>query len=328
MEKLLLEGLFFAIGLAFLYYGAEWLVRGSAAVALRHGIRPLVVGLTVVAMGTSLPEFVVNFLAAFQNTPELALGNIIGSNIANIGLILGAAALVAPFRIDARTLRKEYPIMMAAMLAFSFMGIDGVIGFWDGILLFSGFIAFILFLVRDAQKNPYKTNIADIPEVRKEDVQAPGWKRGILIAGGIVALTGGARLMVSSAVSIAELFGVNPIIIGLTIVAIGTSLPELATSVVGAVRGEGDLSLGNVLGSNLFNVLFVIGGVALIKPLPVSTEAVYLHFPVMLAFGILVFPLAEFGKKLGRFEGATLLTAFFVYMGYLIYIASMSRSPL
>ncbi len=322
MEKLLLEGLLFAIGLVLLYYGAEWLVRGGAAIALRHGIRPLVVGLTIVAMGTSLPEFVVNFLAAFQNTPELALGNIIGSNIANIGLILGAAALVAPFQIDARTLRKEYPMMMAAMVVFSIMGMDGVIGLWDGMILSGGFFALLAFLVRDAQRNPYETNIEDIPEVRKEDMQASGRKRALLISGGIIALTGGARLMVTSAVSIAELFGVNPILIGLTIVAIGTSLPELATSVVGALRNEGDLSLGNVLGSNLFNVLFVIGGVALIKPLPVSTEAIYLHFPVMLAFGILLFPLAEFGKKLGRFEGAILLLAFFIYMGYLIYLAT------
>ena len=316
---MLIQGLIFLFGLGILYLGAEWLVKGAASLALRYGIRPLVVGITVVALGTSMPEFVINFFAALDGQDSLALGNIVGSNICNIALILGTSALVLPLAVSPNTLKKEYPIMMAVLLLFYLIALDGVISKIDGILLIAGLVAFFLFLVLDAKRHagpPVKKDVKTTKE-RREDAGLQT-RVGFLV-GGVVLLAGGARAMVYSAVNVAEMLEIDPVIVGLTVVAIGTSLPELAASVVSAAKQEADISLGNVLGSNMLNVLFVVGLVSLIRPLRVDATSLSVHFPVMLAFGALLLPLAWTQFRITRMEGGVLLAGF---MGYLVFLAA------
>lgn len=316
---MIVEVLLFLVGLVILYYGAEWLIRGASTLALEYGIRPVVVGLTVVALGTSMPEFLVNAFAAFSGESDLALGNIIGSNICNIALILGTSALVLPLAVTPQILRKEYPLMFGAMVIFYLVALDGIITQWDGALLVSLLVAFGLFLLWDARRN--KESLLE--EVEEEDLKpdpesnSPLEKVGYL-AGGTAGLAVGAHLMVNSAVFIAETLGVDHVVVGLTIVAIGTSLPELAASMVGALKNESDLSVGNVLGSNLLNVLFVVGVVSLIQPLEVKNPtSLSVHFPVMLGFCALLLPLAWTQYRISRAEGGVLLAGFVGYMMYL-----------
>lgn len=310
-----LQLLFFVIGLVVLYFGAEWLVKGAASLALRYGIRPLIVGITVVALATSMPEFVVNFFAALSGEDSLALGNIVGSNICNIALILGISSLVIPLAVAPSTLRKEYPIMMSVMVVFYLVALDGEISQLDGILLITGLIAFFVYLIQDARKNtvPVSTEL-------KENASDPlnsTRKRVIYILGGMLCLSVGARVMVDAAVTIAESMSISPIIVGLTVVAIGTSLPELAASLACALHKEADMSVGNVLGSNLLNVLFVVGLVSIINPLKVDTASLEVHFPVMLGFSALLLPIAWTQYQITRIEGCILLFGFASYLTYL-----------
>ena len=301
------------LGLVVLYFGAEWLIKGASSIAVGMGIRPLVVGLTVVALGTSLPEFMTNFIAAVQGRDGLALGNIIGSNIANIGLILGTSAVFLPLAVAPSTLKREYPIMMAVLVVFYVLALDGTISRLDGGILLAGLAGFLGYLIRDVKRR----GVGPDEVVASPELTMPPWKKGLLLTGGIIGLAGGAHLMVSAAVEIADHFGIDPVIVGLTVVAIGTSLPELAASLVGVFRNETDLSVGNVIGSNLLNVLFVVGLVSLVKPLQVNPEAITLHFPVMIGFGLLMM-LAWFKHRLNRIHGVMLLVAFFGYMAYLV----------
>lgn len=308
----------FLAGLGVLYLGAEWLVRGAASLALRFGIRPLVVGLTVVALGTSMPEFLVNFFAAFSEEDSLALGNIIGSNICNIALILGLSALILPLSVQPETLRKEYPLMVFVMLLFYFISLDGMISQLDGLMLVLLLIAFLIFLVLDTRRHADRRKLEAVTTLPEGDVLMSVPKKIVHLLGGMVMLTVGARLMVHGATNIAEAMGISNMVIGLTVVAIGTSLPELAASVVGALKNEADLSVGNILGSNLLNVLFVVGLVALIRPLQVEPSSISIHFPVMLGFTVLLLPLAWTQYRITRLEGGLLVTGFLVYMVYLI----------
>lgn len=311
--------LIFAVGLGLLYLGAEWLIRGAASLALRYGIRRLVVGITVVALGTSMPEFVVNFLAALSNEDGLALGNVIGSNICNIALILGTSALILPLVVSPNTLRKEYSIMMIVMVLFYLMALDGVISQLDGLMLVSGLVAFMVFLVIDCKRHAQQINTEELPDFERKDLSASVWKKATLLIGGMIFLTVGARLMVGSATSIATWLGISSVVIGLTVVAIGTSLPELAASLVSAFKNDPDMSMGNVLGSNLLNVLFVIGLVSLVHPLTVEPESITVHFPIMLGFGALLLPLAWTSYRITRLEGGVLLTGFVGYLVYLVF---------
>jgi len=301
------------LGLVVLYFGAEWLIKGASSIAVGLGIPPLIVGLTVVALGTSLPEFMTNFIAAVLGNDGLALGNIIGSNIANVGLILGTSALLVPLAVAPSTLKREYPIMMAVMVMFYLLALDGTISRIDGVVLLLGLVSFLGYLVRDVRRR----GVGPSEVVASPDLVMPVWKKALLLTGGIVGLALGAHLMVTAAVEIAEFFQIDPVIVGLTIVAVGTSLPELAASLIGAFRNETDLAVGNVIGSNLLNVLFVVGSVSLVNPLGVSQEALTLHFPVMVGFSLLVM-MAWFGHRLSRVHGVLLLSAFFGYMAYLV----------
>ena len=312
-----LQLLFFVIGLVVLYFGAEWLVKGAASLAIRYGIRPMIVGITVVALATSMPEFVVNFVAALSGEDNLALGNIIGSNICNIALILGISALVIPLTVARSTLRKEYPIMLAVMLVFYGVALDGTISQIDGGILIAGLISFFVYLIRDTRKNSQ----ANLPPPQEESSEAKSLtqtKRILYILGGMIGLSVGARIMVDAAVSIAESLAISPIIVGLTVVAIGTSLPELAASVAFALNKQVDMSVGNVLGSNMLNVLFVVGMVSMINPLTVDTASLEVHFPVMLAFSIVLLPIAWTQYKITRVEGSLLLAGFIGYVTYLV----------
>jgi cation:H+ antiporter len=315
---MLVHGLIFMSGLGVLYLGAEWLVKGSASLALHYGIRPLVVGITVVALGTSMPEFVVNVFAAYTGEDSLALGNIVGSNICNIALILGMTAVVIPLVVPRATLKKEYPIMMGVLLAFYAVALDGIIGRVDGILLVSGLVGFFVFLIYDARRHSQLTVKNNHGHSDEERSESDTTNRFLLMIGGIVLLAAGARAMVYAAVNVAEEFGIDPVVVGLTVVAIGTSLPELAASVVSALKQEADISLGNILGSNLLNVLFVVGIIALFQPLQVEQISLDVHFPVMIAFGLVLFPIAWTKFQITRMEGGFLLAGFAGYILFLV----------
>ena len=327
---MVLSTVVFLVGIGVLYVGAEAMVKGAATLALRYGLRPVVVGLTVVALGTSMPEFVINFFSAIAGEDALAIGNIIGSNICNIALILGISAVVLPLSVDRAMLRKEYPMMLGAMLAFYLLALDGRLGTVDGFLLVCGLVGFLVFVVVDAQRHAAQradsdaddlaeVETEDLAEVEKEDLHASPAKQAGYLAAGMVGLTLGARLMVDSAVDIARYMGVGEVTIGLTIVAVGTSLPELAASVVSSSRGEAEMSVGNSMGSNLLNVLFVVGLVSMMRPLNVKPMSLDVHFPVMIGFTLLLFPLAWTGRRITRLEGSFMLVGFLGYMSYLVW---------
>lgn len=316
----------FILGLGILYLGADWLIDGSSEVAKKFGIRPLIIGLTIVALGTSIPEFLLNLFAVAAGEDGLAIGNIIGSNIANIALILGISAVLMPLSFQGSALKKEYPMMLAVTGLFYLLSADGTISRMDGAILMAGLVAFLGFVIRDASRTkPAKEQTEDDPlfaphtGLKKwlHDEKTGPFMRILLIVAGMAALAIGARLMVDSSIAIAEFLGINPIIIGLTIVAIGTSLPELAASLMASYKNESDLSVGNILGSNLLNILFVIGLVAMIQPMEVESETLRFHMPVMVSFSLLLWPLARRNHELSRWGGIVLLSGFATYLIWL-----------
>ena len=302
----------FLLGLFGLYWGAESLVKGSSHLAQSFGIKPIVIGLTVVAFGTSSPELIVSLTAALKKSPGLAIGNIIGSNIANIGLILGLSALVSPLKIELNLLRRELPIMIGVSLLLYLMAIDLKISFWDGLLLFSGLIGYIGYHVFSTIKAS-RTNRENISEGVLNG-NGSRTKNALLVFMGLMLLVGGAHLMVRSGVSIARAAGVSEVVIGMTLVAIGTSLPELATSLVSARRKASDICVSNVIGSNIFNTLLIVGVVAMITPLEVERNLLFFELPVMVLFSLALVPLMKTGFVLNRLEGA------FLSAGYIAFI--------
>jgi len=323
----------FILGLGILYLGADWLIEGASELAKKFGIRSLIIGLTIIALGTSLPEFLLNLFAVAAEEDGLAIGNIVGSNIANIALILGISAIVMPLSVDGAVLKKEYPIMLAATGLFYLLALDGVISRLDGAILVSGLIAFLVFVIWDASTGEDQTDVtveAPAPEedpfgarsgIKKwlDHERLGSAMRILLIIAGMGALAIGARLMVQSAITMAAMLNINPVIVGLSIVAIGTSLPELAASLMASVRQESDLSVGNILGSNLLNILFVVGVVALIEPMQVDSETLNFHMPVMIAFSLLLWPLTRRHQRLGRSGAFIFLSCFLGYLGWLLY---------
>ncbi len=302
-------------GLLLLYYGAEYLVTGSSRLALSFGIRPLIIGLTVVAFATSMPELMVSLMAAVKGSASMATGNIIGSNIANVGLILGAAALVSPLVVARTTLRREIPMMVAASLVAYLMAWDGELGFVNGLVLFLSLIAFLVYCIKTARRPVGLDATGAIDEVVAEETSHRG-RSLILVLLGIVGLGVGAELMVRGAVMIATLLGVSELVIGLTVVALGTSLPELAASMMSASKGQMDMSVGNVIGSNIFNVLFVLGVCPMIRPLQIEPRILWIDFPIMLLFFgflILLLSLAQPRLTLGRWRGLLLLSGYGIF---------------
>ena len=306
--------LLIVVGLVILTAGAEGLVRGGAALALRLGITPLAVGLTVVAFGTSSPELVVSVSTALEGRGDLAVGNVVGSNIFNVALILGVAALVRPAAVQSQTVRIDVPIVIASSALLVAFLADGRLGPLDGAVLLAGAGAYTAFTLWQARR--------EAPAVQAQASDAmpasgPAWRDALFVAGGLALLVGGARMFVDGAVSIAQAVGLSEAVIGLTILAAGTSLPELATSVVAAVRGQSDIAIGNVVGSNIFNVLGILGVSSLVRPLdPGGVGAV--DFAVMVVLAVALLPLLRTGFRLDRFEGALLLSSYVGYTAYLL----------
>lgn len=307
--------LYLAGGLIMLFIGAEGLIRGSSNLAIKIGITPLVVGLTVVAFGTSAPELVVSLKAALLGNSSISIGNVIGSNIANIALIVGIASLIRPMDVHANVIRREIPIMIGVSMMLILFLIDGEIGFIDGLIFVIGLIIYLVFNVMLALKEKNPEVDLEFEEGLKSKIGIP--VSIVLMIAGLGLLILGANFFVQSAVAIAKMFNVIDAIIGLTIVAIGTSLPELITSIVAAYKNEADIAIGNVVGSNVFNILGILGITALI--IPISSAGIsYVDLGVMLFCAVILLPLSKTGFSISRLEGGFLLFSYTIYMYYLI----------
>ena len=308
--------LYLVLGLVLLYYGAEALVRGSSSLALRLGLSPLVIGLTVVAFGTSSPELVVSLKAGLAGQGNISVGNVVGSNICNLGLILGLCALVTPVATTSQIVRMDIPIMIAVTAFATFLLSNGTLTRTEGTLLATLLLAYVIFSIRLARRQPADALGAEFGEAVKVS------KRGLAVdllmaAGGLVLLVFGARFLVDGAVIIARAFGWSEALIGLTVIAIGTSLPELATSLVAAVKKEADIALGNIVGSNIFNLLGILGITAMVTPLAESGISL-IDYAVMAVFALVLWPMAYHQKRITRLEGAILLAGYATYVSWLV----------
>jgi cation:H+ antiporter len=306
---IIINVLLFLIGIIALYYGAEYLVRGGANIARIFGIQPIVIGLTVVAFGTSMPEFLVGLQAALKNQHAITIGNVVGSNIANIGLILGLSAVVSPILVSFRMIRGELFFLALASIFFVTL-IFGYIQRWEGLIFLFILFAYTYYLIKHPSEHPVSQ---ELPEKESKT-----WKNIFYLLLGFVGLNFGSDWLVDSAVFFARLLHISEIIIGMTIVAVGTSLPELAASVVAAARKESDISIGNIIGSNLFNMFFVIGGTSLIRPIPVDPQIYHLELPIMLAFTFILIPVIYFNKGISRLWGIIFLIGYLLFNTFLI----------
>lgn len=313
--------LLLVLGLVLLVFGADLMVKGAARLAGNFGVPALVIGLTVVAFGTSAPELAVSVKAAYSGQAELAIANVVGSNIFNILLILGLSAIIAPLMISRQLIRQDVPIMVGVSLVAAAMALNGNIDRLEALALTIGLLSYTAFLFYQGRKQGMDTSDEEVEAMLK--VKAPAWQNLLLVAGGLVLLVLGARWLVQSAVEIATMFGVSEAVIGLTIVAAGTSLPEVVTSVVATMRGERDIAVGNVVGSNIFNILSVLGLSGLVSPIPLlaGEQLVQLDLPVMLGAAILCVPLFFTGAILDRIEGSIFLALYVAYVWYLVALA-------
>ena len=302
------------VGIAVLYFGAEWLVRGSVRLASSIGVSPIVVGLTVVSLGTSAPELVVCVIAALGGNSDLAIGNVMGSNLANIGLILGFTALVRPIDVQPRVVRRDMPIMLLVTFSvFPLFG-DGLLSRVDGVLLLAFLLGYLVFAFRSISNEPSKP-LAEQSEFSKESANASGAVRlqdVLFILSGSGFLVLGGYFIVEAAVGVASALGISQVVIGLTVVAVGTSLPELATSIVAAARSQTDIAVGNVIGSNIFNIAAILGTTSLVRPISIPESVLRQELPAVIVISVLLLPLLRSGWKLRRWEGAFLVT---VYIG-------------
>ncbi|MCU0343425.1 MAG: calcium/sodium antiporter [Ignavibacterium sp.] len=302
-------------GLVLLFIGAEGLIRGSSNLAIKIGITPLVVGLTVVAFGTSAPELVVSLKAALIGNSSIALGNVIGSNIANIALILGVAALIRPLDVHANVIMREIPIMIGISILLIILLLDGELGLIDGIIFVAGIVAYTIVNIILARKEKNPEIDAEFKEGLESKLGVPVSIVFTIVGLGFLIL--GANLFVQSAIAIAKLFHLSDALIGLTIVAVGTSLPELITSIVAAYKKEADIAIGNVVGSNIFNILSILGITAII--IPISSAGIsYVDLGIMLIAAIVLFPLSRTGFSITRLEGIFMLAGYIGYIYYLI----------
>ncbi len=315
----------FVTGLAFLIVGAEALVRGASRISSYFGVTPLVIGLTVVAFGTSAPELAVSVNSALSGQANIALGNVIGSNIFNILFILGLSALITPLVITQQLIRLDVPLLIVLSITVLVLSLDGLISRLDGILLFSILVIYLGFLIFQGRRENAGMNKVDV----QEDGAGNGslayiFKNSGLILGGLVLLVIGSRWLVESAVYFAQFFGVSDLVIGLTIVAAGTSMPEVVTSIVAAVRGERDIAVGNVIGSNIFNLLGVLGLAGIIAPggIDVASSIITFDLPVMIAVALACLPIFFTGGTISRYEGAVLIGYYIIYSIYLVLAAS------
>ncbi|HZF48754.1 MAG TPA: calcium/sodium antiporter [Polyangiaceae bacterium] len=304
------------VGVVLLYFGAEWLVRGSVGLARAMGVRPLVIGLTVVAYGTSAPELVVSVVAATEGKSAIALGNVIGSNVANLGLILGLSALISPPRVDRQLVLREIPVLLASALLLPVLLYDGVISRVDGAGLVIGVAAFTWFTLANAKKLPAAAPI--LQEVREEvEAEAAHGKPSTLtlIAGvGLFGLVLGGKLFVDGATGFARALGMSERLVGLTIVAVGTSLPEMAASVVAALRGHSALAIGNIVGSNIFNILLILGGASVIAPIEGSLSSIAVDTALLLGLTAVAAMMMFGDRRISRLEGSILMVCYAAFI--------------
>lgn len=321
----MLTTLLFLLGLGLLAVGAEWLVKGASTLAMAVGISPLVIGLTVVAFGTSAPELAVSVSAAWSGQADIAVGNVVGSNICNVLLVLGLSALVAPLVVTPRLIRLDVPLMIGVSILLYGLALDGRLGRWEGLLLFAGSIIYTGFAVSKSRRDNFKAkrisespgDAADAASSFPQGKQL-GYNVGLIVVG-LIMLVVGAGWLVDGAVAAARWLGVSELIIGLTIVAVGTSLPEIATSVVASLRGEREIAVGNVVGSNLFNILVVLGLTSLVAPAGINVAPAALRFdmPVMIAAAIACLPIFLSGYRIARWEGGLFFGYYLLYLLYL-----------
>lgn len=308
---MLMDLLFVTLGLGLLVVAGDWLVKGAVALALRLGIPALIVGLTVVAFGTSAPELMVSIAAVLEDSPAIALGNVVGSNTANILLVLGLPALIATIRTDEQDTRESAAIMIGATILFILLCFMGPIS-WPHALVLLGALALIL--GRQIRQALAHRNARREEEVASADPHLPGWQVAGFIIAGLIGLPFGANLLVDGASSIARAFGISEAVIGLTLVAVGTSLPELATSVSAAAKGRADVALGNVIGSNIFNLLSIIGFAGLVGPLSVPTQMLAVDLWVMLGASVLLLPFVFYRWPITRGIGIGFCALYAIYV--------------
>ncbi|MGV6816275.1 MAG: calcium/sodium antiporter [Thiotrichales bacterium] len=316
------------VGLALLVWSSDRFVDGASAIAFNLGLSPLIIGLTIVGFGTSAPEMLVSSFAALEGNPALGIGNAIGSNIANIALILGVTAFFIPIALSSKILRLELPLLLAAMILGYAVILDGYLSQADGVILFLALFSILGWLVRDALKNkPGDILVEEVYEEIPTKMPLPAAIGWFLI--GLVVLLISARMLVWGAVEIATAFGISDLVIGLTIVAIGTSLPELAASIASARKGDADMAVGNVIGSNLFNILGVMALPGLIRPDEVPVEAITRDYPLMLLLSLALFTMAYLfsprERKISKIEGTVLTAIFFGYQ-LMLYMGSASEA--
>lgn len=312
---MLLDILILLIGLATLILGGDVLVRGASRMALRFNVSTLVVGLTIVAFSTSAPELLVSLNAALKGVPDFALGNVVGSNISNLALVLGVASLVGFIPINKVTTRRDWPVTFGSSLLLYVLVLDGKLVHWEGMVMFCGLIAYLTYLIINTKKEHVKLEV-DVPNPDEDKFEQ--FKDLFLIALGGACLYFGSEWFIESAEKIAVNMGISERIIGLTVLALGTSLPELFTSVIAARKGETDLAMGNLLGSNIFNVLSILGITSMVKNLPVNPTILGsdMIWMLVLTFGIL--PLMIFRKRLGTVSGIILLAFYVTYIYFIL----------
>ena len=320
-QNILLSVMAIIIGFGLLVWGAERFVHGAAAIAQNFGVSPLIIGLTVVGIGTSAPEILISVVAAYQGNPDLAVGNALGSNITNIALVLGITAIVMPLTVKSETLRREYPIMFIIMLVSLMLVMDHHLGQMDGLILISGLFVMLYWMIQQGKKqkrDPLEKEFEqEIPDISTQ-------KALLWFAIGLVLLIVSSRGLVWGSVNIAKAAGISDLVIGLTIVAIGTSLPELAASIMSALKKEPDIAIGNIIGSNMFNLLVVFGIPGLMSPHTIDAAILERDFPFMIGLSIALFIMAYGFKgegRINRYEGSLLLGSYATYMAVLYYTA-------
>ncbi|MCC6711803.1 MAG: calcium/sodium antiporter [Candidatus Dadabacteria bacterium] len=313
----------FILGFVLLVAGAEALVRGASRLAAIAGIPPLIIGLTVVAFGTSSPEAAVSFSASLNGQGDIALGNVVGSNIFNVLFILGISAMIVPLFVSRQLIRLDVPIMIGSSVLLFVLALDGDIGSVDGLALLACIAAYLVFLIRQARRERSR------PDDEFEKEYGDGRKKSVVkdivfIAAGLGLLILGSKWLVEGAIYIATGLGVSELVIGLTVIAAGTSLPEVATSVIASIRGERDIAVGNVVGSNIFNILFILGFSGVLAPggIPIPESVLGFDMPVMLAVSVACLPIFFTGNLIARWEGAVFFLYYIAYVVYLILDAS------
>lgn len=318
--------LLFVAGFVLLLLGAEVLVRGASRLAIVGGISPLVVGLTVVAYGTSAPELAVTVFSTYQGQADIAVGNVVGSNISNVLLVLGISAVAAPLVVSRQLVRSSVPFMIIVSMVFYVLGWNGYINRWEGLLLLGGALFYTVYSIlrsRAETRASREEFERELPAARTSPRELLLQLAYVII--GLVMLVGGSKLLVDRAVELAEFLGISKLVVGLTVVAIGTSLPEIATSVIAVLRGQRDIAVGNVVGSNIFNILLVMGMSGLVAQSPgvvVSPAALQFNLPIMLAVSFACLPIFYTGFRISRWEGALFLAYYAAYLLFLFLRAT------